>query len=144
MRVLSKLIEVDLGNIESFKENLKENKYLKVITHANNIVEVYPKYLSSFPFSSKRKSSLNYYYKLVFKDKKVKVDYVLQKQIYYSLIFELVSVVLFSVLLIFYPKLFGLLVIFILALIFTIFNTFISFFKAKSFLKNEVLKGKYI
>jgi hypothetical protein len=101
---------------------------------------VYPKYKSSFPFVSKSKSSLNYYYKFLFNDKKVKVDYVLQKQIYYSLIFEIILIPILVILLFFYPKVLGLLIIFLLALIFSLVSAFISLHKAKLFLRKEILK----
>jgi hypothetical protein len=140
MKVLSKLIEIDSGNIEHFKEKLTTNKFLKVVEHSNNVIDVYPKYKSSFPFVSKSKSSLNYYYKFLFNDKKVKVDYVLQKQIYYSLIFEIILIPILVILLFFYPKVLGLLIIFLLALIFSLVSAFISLHKAKLFLRKEILK----
>ncbi len=140
MIVLSKLIEIDTENIEQFKEKLTANKFLKIVRHSNNVIDAYPKYKSSFPFVSKSKSSLNYYYKFLFKDKEVKVNYVLQKQIYYSLIFEIVLIPILVVSFFFYPKILGVLIIFLLALIFSIFSAFTSLHKAKLFFRKEILK----
>lgn len=139
MKVLSKLIEIDSENIKHFKEKLVENKFLTIVEHSNNVIDVYPKYKSSFPFVSKTKSSLNYYYKFILKDKKVKVDYVLQKYIYYSLVFEAILIIILAILLFFYPKILGLLIIFLLALIFSLVSLFISFQKAKLFLREEIM-----
>ena len=141
MKVISKLIEIDLGNIEHFKEKLTMNKFLKVVKHSHNAIHVYPKYKSSFPFTSKSKSSLNYYYKFLFEDKKVQVDYVLQKQLYYSIIFEVILIPILAILWFFYPSVLGLLIIFFLALIFSMVSAFISLHKAKLFLRNEILEG---
>lgn len=144
MRVLSKLIKIDLGKIENLRQDLEQNKLLKVIERSENIIEVHPNYKSSLPFTSKSKSSLNYHYKFSFNDEGLKVDYILRKQLYFSLIFEMLLIPILILILFFYPKILVILLIFILALIFSLITTFISLQKAKFFLKKEILKnGSY-
>ena len=139
MIVLSKKINTDSAYIKKLKEKLKANKLLEVVNNSENNIDVFPKYKTSFPFTSKRKSTMNYYYKFSFEKNSIKINYVLQNQIYYALIFEIFSMIVLSVLLFFSLKSIGLLIISIMAFILSIIFMFTSLVKAKLFLEKVIL-----
>ncbi|GEM_PF-6603385 len=139
MVVSKKILQINSEDSNRIKNLIFNNEKLNIIENSDVNISVYPKYKSSFPFSGKRKSSLNYYYELKFLTDKIEISYVLLDRVIYTLILTFGLMFLFLILIFFYPKMIGILIISFVVLIITLITSFISFFKAKDFLKNEIL-----
>lgn len=124
---------------ELIKSRILSRKEFKIVSESDKELIFQPSFGASLPSGKRKKATMNYLYSILFLEDCIIIRYFLKPIILYGTItIALLSIALF-VGYFFYPKLFGVAVISILALVFSTVINFISFFRARSFFNRDVL-----